>query len=241
MMLKELLRRSARACGYEIHKLQPLPPGRDWVVDLQRLLRAERAPVLFDVGANVGQVSRRLAAAFPAPARIFAFEPASATFAQLATSLAAHPHAQPHQLALGDKPGRLQLHHGINSELNRIVPVAELGDGTHEDVEVATLDQLATRLGVERIDVLKTDTEGYDGNVLRGAAGLLQRGAIRAVVSEATFDSAGEWHTRFDEIRGQLEPHGFCLHNIYDCALWGCHLKYCNVLFLREADFPSAG
>jgi len=238
-MFKSLLQHVARAFGYEIRKIQPLASGRDWIVDLQQLLRAERAPVIFDVGANVGQTSLRLATAFPAPAGIFTFEPASATFAQLATALAPHPHVHPCQMALGDKPGRLRLHHGLNSQLSRLVPIDTIATGTYEEVEVSTLDQVVARFALDRIDVLKTDTEGHDGAVLRGASGLLQRGAIRAVVSEATFDTANELHTRFDEIRAQLEPHGFCLHNIYDCVHWDHHMKYCNVLYLHEADFRS--
>ena len=38
---------------------------------------------------------------------------------------------------------------------------------------MSTVDAEAERLGVERIDLLKTDTEGYELEVLRGAAGLL--------------------------------------------------------------------
>lgn len=240
-MLKKILQSAARSLGYEIRRIQPPAPGCDWILDLQRLLRADRAPVIFDVGANIGQTSARLAAAFPAPAALYAFEPAAATFAQLAATALAHPHLHVAQLALGDQPGRLRLHHGLNSQLSRLVPVAALGTGTHEEVEVATLDQTATRLHIDRIDVLKTDTEGYDAAVLRGAAGLLHRGAIRAVLSEVTFETTGAVHTRFDEVRSLLEPHGFCLHNLYECEHWGCRMKYCNALFLLESAFAAPG
>ena len=237
-MFKALLRRAARSCGYEIRKVQPSPAGRDWIVDLGRLLPTSPAPVLFDVGANVGVVSQRLAGAFPAPARIFAFEPAAATFTQLVAALSGHPHVQCQHLALSEKPGRFRLYHGINSQLNRLAPVGTLGDNTHEDVEVSTVDDVAGQLGLARIDVLKIDTEGFEVEVLRGAAGLLQCSAIRAIVAEATFDLASDRHTRFDEIRALLVPRGFYLHGIYDCELWGAHLKFANVLFLHEAAFP---
>lgn len=238
-MLKELLRRAGQIAGYEIRKLPSPTPERDWIADLQHLLRWVHAPVIFDVGANVGSVTTRLAAAFPAPACIHAFEPAAKTAVQLALNLAVHSHVRVHQLAVGDRPGRLSLYHGINSQLNRLAPAGALGNGTAEEVDVVTVDQVMGQLSLEHIDVLKTDTEGFDDAVLRGAAKALQRGGLRAIISEATFDVESNWHTRFDDIRQHLAPRGFCLHGVYDCEHWGVHLKYCNVLFLREADFPA--
>jgi FkbM family methyltransferase len=204
------------------------------------LLQNIEASVIFDVGANVGEVSARLAAAFPPPARIQAFEPATSTFTQLSAACAAFPHVQPRQLALGTRIGKSSLYHGINSQLNRLAPAGQLGDGTTEEVETTTVDALAQQMGWDTIDLLKTDTEGFDVDVLNGAAGLLHRGAIRAIVSEVTFDAKSTWHTHFEAVSACLIPQGFCLYGIYDCMRWGVHLSYCNVLFLHEADFHGS-
>jgi len=67
---------------------------------------------------------------------------------------------------------------------------------------------------------------------------LLQQGAIKTIVCEVTFDLVSDWHTRFDEVRELLTPHGYILFGIYECVRWGAHLRYCNVMFVREADFP---
>lgn len=239
-MFKHLIKSTVRSLGFEIRRPLPPAPGQDWIADLQRLFHPRPATVIFDIGANVGQTSLRLATAFPPPATIVAFEPASATFAQLSTAVARFAHVLPQQFAVGDQPGRLRLHHGSNSQLNRFVPVASVSANTHEEVTVTTVDAAARTLGLVRIDLLKTDTEGYEGAVLRGASGLLQQGGIRAVLAEASFESAPDLHTSFDEIRALLEPHGFCLHRIYDCEHWGLRLKFCNVLFLHEASFSAA-
>jgi FkbM family methyltransferase len=240
-MIKNAIKAVINKCGYEIRRLQPLPSGQDWVIDMQRLLSNIKAPVIFDVGANVGEVSTRLAAAFPPPARIYAFEPAESTFAQLTATCAAFTHVKSMQFALGAHVGKSSLYHGINSQLNRLAPAGQLGDGTTEEVETTTVDALAQQMGWDTIDLLKTDTEGFDVDVLNGAAGLLQRGAIRAIVSEVTFDAKSTWHTHFDAVSACLNPQGFCLYGIYDCMRWGIRLSYCNVLFLHEADFHGSG
>lgn len=238
-MLKNLMRKAINACGYEVRKIQPPAEGTNWIADLNRLNRAVHNPIVFDVGANIGNVSRRLAVAFPAPARIFAFEPATATFAQLNASVASFRHVQCHHLALSETPGRLRLYHGANSELNRLKTTGTGAGETYEEVDVSTLDEISSRIGIDRIDLLKTDTEGFDASVLRGGIGLLRRGAIRTVVTEATFDPTSDLHTRFDELRDLLVPYGFCVYGIYECERWGVHLKYCNVAFVREADFAT--
>jgi FkbM family methyltransferase len=234
MNLKHLVRRATNLCGYEFKRLQPLPSGRDWIVDVGRVLTTTKPRVVFDVGANVGEVSLRLAVAFPPPARIFAFEPAASTFRTLKSRLTPYAHVHCLHTALGQQPGRLKLYHGINSQLNRLSTSGATGDGTFEEVEVSTIDAVADRFAVDSIDVLKTDTEGFDASVLQGALGLLKRGAVRAIISEATFDLQCELHTRFDDIRAVLAPYGFYLHGIYDVEHWGEHLKYANVLFLRK-------
>lgn len=238
-MLKHLVQSAARSFGYEIRRTASPAVGANWSVDLPLLLRTQSAPVVFDIGANVGQTSTRLAAAFPAPARIFAFEPAAATYAELARAVAPFPHVRSFQQAVGDRPARLRLHHGRNSQLSRFVPVSSVTAESSEEVEVTTVDAVAANHTLERVDLLKSDTEGHDGAVLRGAIGLLRRSAIRAVLAEATFESTGELHTKFSELLALLEPHGFCLHQIYDREHWGIRLKFCNVLFLHEASFPG--
>ncbi len=238
-MLKTLIRQLARRCGYEIRRAQPPAPGTDWVLDSRRLTSGIAAPVVFDVGANVGDIAIRLANTFPPATSIHAFEPALATYNQLVSRAARFDGVVCHQCALGAQASVQRLYHGINSQLNRLAPADPLGDGTDEEVPVDTVDAFAASAGIDRIHVLKTDTEGFDVAVLRGAGGLLQRRAIDVVVSEASFDGVSDWHTRFDDVRDLLEPHGFRLFGVYDVERWGRHLKYCNVLFVRQPRDPT--
>ncbi len=51
-------------------------------------------------------------------------------------------------------------------------------------VETTTIDAYMANAGIDAIDFLKIDTEGFDINVLRGATGALRRGAIKAIQFE---------------------------------------------------------
>lgn len=65
------------------------------------------APVVCDVGANIGDVTTRLAAAFPPFARIVAVEPAGEVFPRLRPNTELHSHGQAFQLAFGCYHGDL--------------------------------------------------------------------------------------------------------------------------------------
>jgi hypothetical protein len=51
-------------------------------------------------------------------------------------------------------------------------------------VAVLTLDEETERLGIDRIDMIKIDVEGYEPKVLAGARRLLREGRIRAILCE---------------------------------------------------------
>ena len=68
---------------------QPTPMFRD----IAKSLPGWQPRVIFDVGANIGQTSARLAALFP-DASIHAFEPVAASFAQLSATAVYDEHGQ---------------------------------------------------------------------------------------------------------------------------------------------------
>jgi hypothetical protein len=107
---------------------------------------------------------------------------------------------------------------------------------------VDTLDDFARSHGVQQIDLLKTDTEGFDLEVLHGAQAMLSAGAIRFVLSEVTFDAMDSYHTSFTKVFEYLAAHGFRFVDIYDHDYVSFSprrppLAYCNALFYR----PLAG
>ena len=151
---------------------------------VQQVARSRPDPVVFDVGANVGQWSTSLLAQPGYPPDLYAFEPSSYSFARAAKALGAR--ASVHPLAMSSEPGRAELQivkqgAGVNS----LVPFGgERAVSATETVDVATIDRFCEEHGIRAITLLKVDTEGLDLSVLRGALELLVRGDIGIVQFE---------------------------------------------------------
>ena len=139
-------------------------------------LLASGARTVVDVGANVGCTAllySRIAK------RVHAFEPSRETFGQLERNVGRAGEAGNltlHQMALGSSCDTLEL---VASPYFRagsfIGSLSEVSVGhVAEQVEVRTLDVVAAELRIEEIDFIKIDTEGFDGEVVRGAMAVLR-------------------------------------------------------------------
>jgi hypothetical protein len=89
------------------------------------------------------------------------------------------------QAALGKSSGAAPLFSGAGGKttatLNQNADAAQSGS---EMVAVSTVDEVCSTEGIERIDFLKIDTEGYEMDVLLGAADMLERNRIDAIQFE---------------------------------------------------------
>jgi FkbM family methyltransferase len=193
---------------------------------------------IFDVGANIGQSSLSFARDFP-QARIYAFEPFASIFARLETSVAGEARIVPRQRALGSvaKNVRVAFDGDSTSQTNRIAPLtddARAERSPTEEIHVETLDDFCSANAVERIDILKTDTEGYDVEVLRGAARMLTQGRIQIVITEAGF-VGDQHHTPFSESYALLQSNGFQIAGVYEATyLPDGRCDFCNVVYARR-------
>lgn len=229
---------------------QSLPEGVDWTRDVRRLAAGAgggTAPrVFFDVGANVGQTAAAIRERFPG-ASIYAFEPFRAPLAALRARTAGWPGVRVFPLAMGAAPGRMEVVARADSPQNSLVnppPAGEEAPGDPaETIEIDTLDRFCARENVATIDVLKTDTEGYDLEVLRGAAGLLAAGRVRFVYVEVTLEAASRQNTPFLPLHGLLTSHGFRFRGFYEqypLHHYGEDLSFCNALFSRDRGAGGA-
>jgi hypothetical protein len=84
--VKRVIRRALGATGYAVRDVGRGVGGIDLLHDAKTLLRGVAEPVLFDVGANIGQTTHAMLGAFRTP-RIHAFEPSPKTFETLRRSV----------------------------------------------------------------------------------------------------------------------------------------------------------
>jgi FkbM family methyltransferase len=153
--------------------------GRDGfepsMVRLFESLVPQRGSV-FDIGANVGCT----AILFGQIAKeVVAFEPLPRTFAFLQANVhrSGLRNVRTVNCGLGQEVARERL---LFSPENRSGAVVVSDSGLHsvgtvQEIEVRRLDDEVRRLGVDRIDFIKLDVEGFERSVLEGACDTLAR------------------------------------------------------------------
>ena len=221
------------ARGIVVHRRGHVRFGSDPLLDLERLL--PRVSTILDVGANEGQMALPFARAFP-EARVFAFEPVASTFSVLRARTLEMPRIRCFEVALGAHEGevtiRLAERSGQNSLLNAVPDQGGAGTAT---VRVTTGDAWASANGVEEVDVLKVDTEGYDLEVLAGFEGLIAGGSVQSVLVECEFDRVRpEPHTSFFELYEHLTARGLGFTTLYTDSVSSNRFAWGNALFVRR-------
>ena len=106
-------------------------------------------------------------------------------------------------------------------------------------VDMTTLDRFSSEQGVRRIDILKSDTEGHELQVLNGARESLRRGIVRSILVESTLPGLSSVHVSLPAIQELLDPFGFELFGIFDLGYRPSgKLTFFNALFSKE-EAPS--
>lgn len=138
------------------------------------ILNDRDAPVVVDVGANVGQFMAAIAAFFPT-ATIHSFEPDPASFDCLEHNAQGRARVAVVQCAAGSATTTLPLHRHEFSVMSSLAPgpVHHLDPGNQVEVPVRPLDDLLAE--VDGIDLLKVDVEGFEDHVIMGAAMVIAR------------------------------------------------------------------
>jgi FkbM family methyltransferase len=137
---------------------------------------------VFDVGAHAGQFSKLFARLAPR-GQVFAFEPSSYARSILAPALAA---ARVHNVeivpvGLSDRAGEAVLHTPIKASGSLGYGIAHLGDAdglreiVTQRVALTTLDAFAAERGLDRLDFVKADVEGWEARVLAGGRETIAR------------------------------------------------------------------
>jgi FkbM family methyltransferase len=146
---------------------------------LDRVLRPGMTFV--DVGANEGLYTLFAARRVGHAGRVVAIEPSSRERALLEANLARNRLGNVTVVprALADAPGSAELkiapkRHGGHNTLGRFIYEGDVVVA-REKVPVETLDALAARLDLGRVDVVKIDVEGAELKLLSGGRGLLSR------------------------------------------------------------------
>ena len=128
--------------------------------------------IVIDVGAWVGDFSAYCA---HKDATVYAFEPSSHSYGLLKkTAVLNENKIIPIKMGLGSEQTTLCFSSG-NSGGNYIVGDVSIYSENSEIITITTLDKFVDESGIEKVDFLKADIEGYEREFLKGAKSTIQR------------------------------------------------------------------
>ena len=232
------------ATGYWLHKINILPVGADLFVDIHHKIKYPSLNILFDVGANVGQTFNWFRHHQP-KAKIYSFEPVQATFTQLQKRAAGDNNCVLENKALGDEPGekKIKLFEADMAVLNSLRDDAmnNQANASEELITIDTLDHYCSTNKINKIDLLKIDTEGFELNVLKGAAGMIKAGKISFIYCETGFMKQNTRNTYFAELTEFLAAQQYYFFGLYDIDYhdWLRGNSFGNALYIHVSVFPQ--
>lgn len=135
-----------------------------------------KAKVILDVGANIGVTSLFFASQNPT-AKIISFEPHPSNFERLIRNISLNPNLttiQPVNSALGESQATLKMYEIDKNNPGNNQIITETIDLPSVDVEIKILDKYIESMGIEVVDFMKIDVEGFEYFVLKGAENMLR-------------------------------------------------------------------
>lgn len=181
---------------------------------------------IVDAGANIGLHSLFFSKRVGEEGKIYAFEPAKMIFRRMME------HIQNNQvtnieglcLALGGKQGRAEIVDNKEDTSRTFLRPSLSNSGAISTTAVETLDAFAEARGLEKIDFLKIDVEGFESEILEGALSLLTRQAIKVIQIELDERSLGRAGSEKSTVVSLLINKGYGL----------CHWHSSNKGFVRS-------
>jgi len=195
-----------------------------------------------DVGANVGLFTECVLVHRPRCEAIL-FEPVSSLYENCCRRFADNPRVTVHKKGLGNQAGTVKIfkaehNFGANSVMEDIMfdrrENSEVRADTviaSEDIEVVVFSEFASEHGIGDVDLVKTDTEGFDFAVLEGMLDwLAERERLPVILSELL---ARDYHPRWEDQERVLS-------RLFDLGYGEVDLTHMqkveDILFLPEQD-----
>lgn len=141
-------------------------------------VRVEPGDIVVDCGANVGYFS---AIASHKGARVYSFEPSQYNLKYLNSTALANPSIQVCPYAVSDENKELQffvVEGNIGATRDASLSDPSWGrdePGYYEKVNATTLDDFIESNAINKVDFIKSDIEGAERDMLKGAKNILRR------------------------------------------------------------------
>ena len=142
--------------------------------------------VIFDVGANVGDYSKLLRE-LNKEVEIYSFEPHPITFKKLLENTK-RLNIKTYNLGVGSKDGILRLYDYADSDgsshaslYREVIEEIHKGKVIEHEVKIIDLDKFVVEHGIDRVNLLKIDTERNELNILKGFEKFISQNKVNMI------------------------------------------------------------
>ena len=239
---KESLRRLGDQFNTQVLRRPPPEIGESAVADMKRFVPKGGKPLVLDVGANTGQSVKRYRRAFPNSV-IHSFEPSQRIFGRLKEFIKEWGEVTAWNVALGAEAGKQTFLENTHSDMSSFLELSNNGWGKIEErpvVEVWTVDKFLADQKIPFVDVLKSDTQGYELEVFKGAEQTFRRNGVGLLYFEFIFSDMYKGLPRFDEMFRHLVDRGFLLVSIYELRHQNNLASWGDALFVNQEYYRRA-
>lgn len=219
--LNKLINSSLGAVGLELRKCKS--HHVDYFGDQVRLLAGAPVEVIFDLGASEGLTAQTYRSLFP-DATIYSFEPTDSCFQILSDRFRGDNKVVPVHAAVGREDGTATLFLNSFDQTNSLLPAApgseklvgaSLSNVGTQPVPVISLESFCRERGIDKVDLLKMDIQGFEINALRGFKETLARQTVRVIYTEVLFGNSYDGQGYYHDIASFLQPLGYELYGLY--------------------------
>ncbi len=198
--------------------------------------------IILDIGGGIGASVKIYNALFPGN-KIFVFEPVLENYTTIKSKFANCSNIEICNVAVGNENSKKQINVANRITSSSLFPLAAdqdsnfynettLGQNRIESIEIVRLDDFLAKIPNE-IGIMKIDVQGYEMNVLQGAALILKRTNI--VLLEVINHDAYVEAPKYYDIDSWLREHDFTLYDIIPSVLDKGMLKEWDVIYISNS------
>ena len=244
LKLKDYISKFIRIFGYEVRR----HPSTSYSVKepfyhFRKLLHKQQ-PVIFDVGAHVGDTIEQFRSSFP-ESYIHAFEPLNESFSILKNRFRKTEKLFLNEVAIGNSllsnsNMYVTQNKGSSSLLKPIEDANQFWEEnpllTLKEVKVntSTIDSYCQKQNIKSIDILKIDVQGNEINVLKGAKQMLKEKRIKLIFTEISIAHNYEEQSEIEEVIKLLRVNKYKIFNFFKMKHNKGKLIECDVLFYAD-------
>lgn len=237
--ISDIVRRFARSMGYEV-----IPTWRldSWSLEkhLTTLFHDLKVDCVFDVGANRGQYRNFLRNHIGYKGPIHSFEPIPELVVELEQAAKVDPNWTIHGYALGTESKTLEFNVMRSNDFSSFLQPNQTAPrefhsknvpDRHISVPVKTLSEILPSIQTNR-PYLKLDTQGFDLEVVRGGASVME--LFVALQIESSVIPLYEGMPTFSETIQTLEKLGFAISGLFPVVTVKHHLIEFDCVMIKK-------